>query len=279
MQFRSNPCPSAGEQRQSDRAAQYRAVVGRGDMAESKRSGGGQLRAFLQHGIRVRGQQPNQLQAVVAAHVGTGERAFANEIRLAAGDRAVQPRSAGMTRAVGVLADDDKALFGAQDMHRLGAVAGCPGLTQQVPGGSPEVRGQVDFEAEFAAEAHAKQPCRHAGEVSLAYAHRRHRGEVDTSQERCQRRRRARALQRDHRPLFRRRGQPDAQGSKLGLPVVFHVVQHVGGTAGRGGKVKSVQRDTSNDTVVPNESHPPPVTVRICNVPVPVGRNRRGTFD
>ena len=75
-----------------------------------------------EHDRRVVGEQADELLAALRHHVGAGERALADEVGLGLADR---PGEAGVVRrqrAVGVLADDDVALLGAQDVHRLGAV-------------------------------------------------------------------------------------------------------------------------------------------------------------
>ena len=57
-----------------------------------------------------------------AACIGRAQRALADEVRLVLADRPAQARIIGRDRAVGILADDDVALLGAQHVHGFGAV-------------------------------------------------------------------------------------------------------------------------------------------------------------
>ena len=81
-------------------------------------------------------------------------------------------------RAVGLLADDDVALLGAQHMHRLGAVGRdaerlARGI-DRLPDRAAVIGRHVDLEAELAGEADAEEPRRHAADLALADAHMRH---------------------------------------------------------------------------------------------------------
>src|SRR3546814_17941517 len=54
-----------------------------------------------------------------------------------------------------------------------------------------------------------------------------------------------RPLDRDDRPLFGRRGEPDAKVGPFGLEVILHHVQHAGGAARRRGDVEAIRRESA----------------------------------
>ncbi len=80
------------------------------------------LRAFFEDDRRIVGQEPDELLAIRRQHIGTCERAFADEILFRFPDRPIEAQVVERHRAVGLLADDDVALLGPQHMHRLSAV-------------------------------------------------------------------------------------------------------------------------------------------------------------
>ena len=65
---------------------------------------------------------------------------------------------------------------------------------------------------------------------------------------------RQRSLHGDHRPLLGDRGQPHAKFGKFGLPIVFHMVQHAGGAAGRRGDVEAIRRQAGDDAIIHHEA-------------------------
>ena len=166
-------------------------------------------------------------------HVRPGERALADEIGLGLADRPGEADIVRRHRAVGLLADDDVALLGAQHVHRLGAVgrdAVClAGLVERLPDGAAVARRHVDLEAELAGEADAEQPRRHAADLALgarSYAGTpRRRGRCPRPAARSVLRAFG-PLQRDHRPLLGGRGQPHLEVRPLGLEIVLHHVEH-----------------------------------------------------
>ena len=115
--------------------------------------------AFGQDLGGVVGEQADELLAVGANGIGAAEGALAEEV-LAAGEQAAEADVVGRDRTVGFLADDDEALFGAEDVHGLGAVGGdaegAAGVEQGFPDVAGAVGGDVDFVGEFAAEADAE---------------------------------------------------------------------------------------------------------------------------
>ena len=58
---------------------------------------GDDLRAFLQHDLRVVGQQADELLAALRHHVGAGERALADEVGLGLPIAQVRPASSGVS--------------------------------------------------------------------------------------------------------------------------------------------------------------------------------------
>ena len=136
------------------------------------------------------GQQADQLLAVGPCHVPTSQGPLADEIRLEFSHRPGEPRIVGRHGAVGVLADDDVALLGAQHVHRLGSILHhvvlLPGGVDRLPHGGAEVGRHIDLESEFAGEAHAKQHHGNAADAAAAHAHVRQgrRAQVDALHQR-----------------------------------------------------------------------------------------------
>ena len=118
------------------------------------------LRSFLEHQLRIAGQQADQLPAIGCAHRQSCQRALADEIRLKLTDRPTEADIIRGRSAVGLLADDDVALLGSQHVHGLGAIGGDavrgPRLVDRRPDRQCVIRRYVDFEPEFAGEADAK---------------------------------------------------------------------------------------------------------------------------
>ena len=204
----ADPGPAARDQREGDGVTKGLAAIGGGDVAQRRAVQRCHAGAFLQN---IGAQKSHQLPAVRAAHVRTRQRSLADEIGFAARDGPGQAEIVRRDGAIGFLAHDEKALFGAQNMHRFGAVAGRAGCAQHVPRGTGEARGNVQLEAEFAGKADAEQAGRNASEFFVPDAHVRHRGQVGIVEIRGQSFRRARTLQGDGGPLLGGGRKPDAQ--------------------------------------------------------------------
>ncbi len=132
---------------------------------------GDDLPALRQDGLRIVGQQADEVLAIAARGVRARERAAAEEV-LALGDDPVHAEIDGRHRAVGVLPDDDESLLGAQHVHRLGAVGRDAvlraGRHQRFPDVPRLVGADVDLVGELAGEADPHHARRHAGGGSLA---------------------------------------------------------------------------------------------------------------
>src|SRR4051794_18237893 len=104
----------------------------------------GDLRALLEHGVWIGGEQADQLLAVGPDHIGAAERALADKILLGGADHAGKPEIVEGHRAVGLLPDDEVAFLGTQHMHGLGAVwcnaVRLPGRPDRLPDRSAEIR-------------------------------------------------------------------------------------------------------------------------------------------
>ena len=254
VQGLAHPPRSAGNQRQSDGAAQCRAPIRRRNVPEGARDGGrNDLRPLLQHDGRIVGQQSHELLAVVPQHVRPHQRPLADEIVLPAANQPAQPEVMRNNRAVGLLADDDVAFFGTQHVHRLGAI-GCriPGRHQRVPDRRRVFGGNVDLEPRLPGEADTEQPGGDARDQPLPNAHVRHGRKVHV-REGCQDCPRAGTLQGDHRPMLGRGREPGAELRKLGLKVVFHHVEHRRGAARGGGDVEAVRGKAGDHAVIAQE--------------------------
>ena len=221
---------------------------------------GDDLGAFLQHDLRVVGQEADELLAALRDHVGAGERALADEVGLGLADRPGEAGVVGGQRAVGVLADDDVALLGAHHVHRLGAVGHdvvlLAGLPQLLPEGEAVAGGDVDLEAELAGEGDPEEPGGEAGDGAFGDRHVREGlgGDVEALDEGLEELAGVRALQRDRRPLLGGRGEPDLEVGPLGLQVVLHHVEDARGAAGGGGDVEAVGGEAADDAVVADEA-------------------------
>ena len=92
--------------------------------------------------------------------------------------------------------------------------------------------------------------------MTLAHAHMRHRvrREIDVRDQRRDHLPRQRSLHGDHRPLLGDRREPHAQFGEFGLPIVLHVVQHAGRTAGRRGDVEAIRCQPGDDAIVHHEA-------------------------
>src|SRR5687767_15396294 len=91
MQLLADARASALDQRQRDRAADIRAVIARGDVPQHLHRRPGlqlayDLRALRYRLRRVLREKAHQMLAVIAARVGAGERALAEEVRLLLAD-------------------------------------------------------------------------------------------------------------------------------------------------------------------------------------------------
>ncbi len=110
--------------------------------------------------------------AVGARSVLAHERAPAEEVLLVLGDDPVHAEVDRRDRAVGVLADDDVALLGAQHVHRLGAVRrdaeALADIHQRFPN-VPCLVAHVDLVRELAGEADPHHARRHAGDEALSH--------------------------------------------------------------------------------------------------------------
>ena len=100
---------------------------------------------------------------------------LADEIRFALTDDPIHAEIARRYRSVGLLADDDEALLGAQHVHGLGAV-GCDvvilaGFHAGLPQGQAMVRRHADLETQFAGEADPGDARRDAQDAALPDAH------------------------------------------------------------------------------------------------------------
>ncbi len=96
-------------------------------------------------------------------------------------------------------------------------------------------------------------------------------GEIDVLHQRRHHLPRTRALHGDHRPLLGDRCQPDAQFGKLGLQIVFHVMQHSGRAAGRRGDVEAIGRQARDDAIVHHEAVLAQQHARSGSVPAQAG--------
>src|SRR5690606_936201 len=122
--------------------------------------------AFGQDDVGVHGHEADELLAVGTAGVAAGQGSFAQAV-LGLRNHAAHAEIDGGDRSISVLANDDVAFFGAQDVHGLGAVGGdaefIAGLHQQLPDVTAGVGGDVDFVGQFAREADAQD----AGEYTI----------------------------------------------------------------------------------------------------------------
>src|SRR5579863_1798354 len=184
MELRAQARSAGGDHGERDRAAQSRAQVGRSDMAERGRAGWRarafrHLRALFEHESRIVGQKSDELVAIGREHIRARERPLADEVLLRFADRPVETEIGERRRAVGVLADDDIALLGPHDMHRLGAIGAAvllPDLApRRLPDRSAIVRGNVDLVAQFPGEADTHQPRLNAARARFPHAHVRKR--------------------------------------------------------------------------------------------------------
>src|SRR5699024_4623146 len=123
----------AADHGQGNGMAQCGAVIARGHIAfhghgrleawiARVRRLGDQLRAFGQHSLGIGRAQADELAPILAHDVRALERALADEVFLLLADGPVHAHVHRRHGAVGVLAGDDKALFGAQDMHGFSAI-------------------------------------------------------------------------------------------------------------------------------------------------------------
>ena len=139
-------------------------------------------------------------------------------------------------------------------MHGIGPVRYHVLLPQRVPDTLRVVRRQIDLETGLPGKAHPKQSDRDPSDMAFPHAHMRHRRDIDIPEERCQNRCRSRSLNRDHRPLFGHRCQPDPQRGELGLEVVLHMMKHETGAACGRRDMEPVGRQAGDDAIVPNET-------------------------
>lgn len=82
--------------------------------------------AFWDDLLRVFGFQPDKLFAIIIGHGGAGQGPFANKIWLGFGNDPIHTQIMGRDRPIGFLPDNDKALFGTQNMHGFGAIGVMP---------------------------------------------------------------------------------------------------------------------------------------------------------
>ena len=173
----ADPRAAGRDQRQRDRAAECGAPVARGDVAEH--GIGGRLRRRWRRSARPPPaprpgrsvSRPTSCLRSGRAQVGARPAALADEVGLRLGDDPAQAEIVGRHRAVGLLADDDVALLGAQHVHRLGAV-GRDAVRlrrppQRLPHRAAVVGRHVDLVAELAGEADAEDARRHAARPCL----------------------------------------------------------------------------------------------------------------
>ena len=143
---------------------------------------GDQRRAFGQDLAGIVGGQADQLLAVAAGGVAARQRATAEKV-LVAGDERAEPKIDRRHRAVGFLSDDDVALLGPHDMHRLGAVRGdAEGLAdgdQPFPQFQPLIGRYIDLVTQLAREADPEDARGDTADVRLAHRHLREGGSVE----------------------------------------------------------------------------------------------------
>ena len=231
---------TALHQRERDGAAQRRALVARRDVADHRdwRSTTlvHELRALGQHLFGVVGEDADELLAVLAPRVFAAPGAPRRGNRPSIFDD--HPVHAEATRPTcwcrrspgpGWL----QTAFGAEHVHRLGAVRGNAmlgaRLHQRLPQVAPVMPGHVDLEAELAGEADAEDPRVHASDDALLHAHEgeglgieRHLG-----RQRSEHVAGAGAGERHRRPLLGHRRAVDLELRPLGLQPFLEPLQHV----------------------------------------------------
>src|SRR5690606_35281175 len=137
-----------------DRMAAIFRPVGGGDEAnhrdgESLAGDGDDLRALLKHDVRILGSQPDQMAAARRSQIRPLQAAHADEIALVAADHPAEADIAGCYGSVRILANDEIALLGAQDMHRFGSVDTgaypCGARLDLLPYGAAVICGHIDL--------------------------------------------------------------------------------------------------------------------------------------
>ena len=219
-----------------------------------------QLRAFGQYLLRVARPESDQLLAILAQAVGAVHAAPADPgERLAAAHRPAHVEIVRGDRGIGVLADDDEALLGAQDVHGLGAV-GRQAVLRAVLGERFEhahgvVGLDVHLVAQLAGEGDAEHPRRHPGDLAFLPGHE---GEgilvqVDVG-DFGEQLAAVRAGQGEGRVVVGDRGEVHLQLRPFGLVVQLQPLQYAGGAAGGGGHDEVVVGQAGGHAVV--EDHP-----------------------
>ena len=187
-----------------------------------------------------------------------GERALADEVGLGLADR---PGEAGVVRgqrAVGVLADDDVALLGAQHVHRLGAVGadsnGWPAsqsFSQRArPWRAGTLTSKPSSPVKETRKSRAGKPRRCMCRPTCA--------EAASEMSRPSTRDRAAAwrsgLAARSSPTLGGRGEPDHEIGPFGLEIVLHHVEHARRAAGGGGDVEAPLGQPADHAVVADEA-------------------------
>ncbi|KDB51290.1 hypothetical protein X805_31030 [Sphaerotilus natans subsp. natans DSM 6575] len=159
-------------------------------------------------------------------------------------------------RAVGVLADDDEALLGAQHMHALGAVGGDvevgAGFHHRLPERLAVAGLDVELVAHLAREADAEDPAGQAGDGAGAPVHELEllRREIDVGAQAGEHLARLGAHQGHGGPVVGDRAHPDLELGPLGLVPALQPAQHLGRAAGGGGHVELGVGDAGGDAVI-----------------------------
>ena len=153
---------------------------------------------------------------------------------------------------VGVLADDDEAFFGAQDVHGFGAVGDSARCHHGFPDVVAVAGGNVDFVGEFAGEADAEDARRDAGDGTRPPFHEFEgvAGKVDVITKALQDLSRLWPDNGNGRPVVGNGCEPDVELRPFDLVPLFEPVEDARRAAGGGGHVELVVVDAGGDAVV-----------------------------
>ena len=185
-------------------------------------------------------------------------RAFADIVVFLFADRPVEAQILRNDRAIGFVADHDKALFGAHDMQSFGAVGGdvplFASLKQPVPERAAQIGGHGDFVAQLTRERDAIGTHREAAEFAVFPLHKakavfRHIHAAQLFQE-------VAGIGADDgnlRVLLGDVDGPDFPVPPFGLQPLFHVRMDAIRAAGGGVAKERVLIDAGNDAIVRQE--------------------------
>ena len=153
---------------------------------------------------------------------------------------------------VGVLADDDEAFFGAQDVHGFGAVGDGARCHHRFPDVAAVAGGNVDFVGEFAGEADAEDARGDAGDGTRPPFHEFEgvAGKVDVIAKALQDGARLWPDDGNGRPVVGNGCEPDVQLRPFDLVPLFEPVEDARRAAGGGGHVELAVVDAGGDAVV-----------------------------